>query len=197
MFGLKQLIEVPTRVTCTSSTIIDHILASFPNRVSQQGVIDAGLSDHQVIYCTRKISRIKRGTQEQIRCRSLQNYSADIYEKALGRLDFPNYYNFENINDAYSKFIQKVTEVTDLVATIKSRRIKQNSQEWFDGEVAEKVSVRDKLFKKFKKSKLHIGKEIYKIARYEVQRLISYKKKSFLRIDSMILLVNLKNFGRF
>ena len=40
MFGLKQLIEVPTRVTCSSSTIIDHILASFPNRVSQQGVIE-------------------------------------------------------------------------------------------------------------------------------------------------------------
>ena len=38
MFGLKQLIEVPTRVTYSSSTIIDHILASFLNRVSQQGV---------------------------------------------------------------------------------------------------------------------------------------------------------------
>ena len=38
MFGLKQLIEVPTRVTCSSSTITDHILASFLNRVSQQGV---------------------------------------------------------------------------------------------------------------------------------------------------------------
>ena len=67
----------------------------------------------------------------------------------------------------------------DLVAPIKLRRIKQNSQEWFDVEVAEKISVRDKLFKKFKNSKLHIDKEIYKIARYEVQKLISYKKKSF------------------
>ena len=57
--------------------------------------------------------------------------------------------------------------VIDLVAPIKSRRIKQNSQEWFDGEVAEKIIVCDKLFKKSKKSKLHIDKEIYKIARYE------------------------------
>ena len=64
-------------------------------------------------------------------------------------------------------------------APIKSRRIKQNAQEWLDGEVAEKISVRDKLFKKFKKSKLHIDKEIYKIARYEVQKLISCKKKKF------------------
>ena len=53
MFGLKQLIEVPARVTCSSSTIIDHILASFPNRVSQQGAINVGLSDHQIVYCTR------------------------------------------------------------------------------------------------------------------------------------------------
>ena len=96
MFGLKQLIEVPTRVTCSSSTIIDHILASFPNRVSQQGVIDDGLSDHQIVYCTRKISRIKRGTHKQIRCRSLKNYAAVIYEEALGKVDFPNYHNFDN-----------------------------------------------------------------------------------------------------
>ena len=108
MFSLKQIIEVPTRVTCSSSTVIDHILASFPNRVSQQVAIDVGLPDHQIIHYTRKISRIKRGTQKQIRCRSLKNYSADIYEDALGRVDFPNYHNFENINDAYSNFTQTV-----------------------------------------------------------------------------------------
>ena len=88
------------------------------------------------------------------------------------RTDFPNYNNFENINDAYSNFVQKVMGVIDLVAPVKSRRIKQNSQEWFDGEVAEKINVRDKLFKKFKKPKLHIDKEINKIARYEVQKFI-------------------------
>ena len=49
MLALKQLIEVPTGVTCSSSTIIDHVLASFPNRASQQGVVDVGLSDHQII----------------------------------------------------------------------------------------------------------------------------------------------------
>ena len=34
IFGLKQLIEVPSHITCSSSTIIDHILASFPNSLS-------------------------------------------------------------------------------------------------------------------------------------------------------------------
>ena len=129
MFGPKQLIEVPTRVTCSSSTITDHMLAISANRVSQQGVIDVGLSDHQIIYCTWKISRIKRCVHKEIRCHSSKNYSADINGGALGRVDFPSYHNFVNINDAYSNFIQKVMGVIDLVAPIKWRRIKQNSQE--------------------------------------------------------------------
>ena len=48
--------------------------------------------------------------------------------------------------------------VIDLVVSIKSRQIKQNSQKWFHGEVAEKISARDKLFKKFKISELHFNK---------------------------------------
>ena len=131
------------------------------------------------LYTTLEKYPELKEVRTKIRCHSLKNYSADIYEEALGRADFPNYHNFENSNDTYSNFIQKVMGVIDLVAPVKSRRIKQNLQECFDGEVAEKVNVRDKLFKKFKKAKLHIDQEIYKTARYEVQNLISYKKKKF------------------
>ena len=80
-FGLKQLIIVPTRVTTGSSTIIEHVLASFPERVTQSGVIDIGLSDHQLIYCTRKISRIKRGPHKQIKFRSFKHYTVDLFEQ--------------------------------------------------------------------------------------------------------------------
>ena len=63
--------------------------------------------------------------------------SADNFEEALCRVDFPNYINFENINDTYTIFIQKVMGIIDLVASIKSRRIKQISHECFDSEDAE------------------------------------------------------------
>ena len=59
-FSLHQLIKVPASITCDTATIIDHILASYPERVTQQGIIDVGLSDHQLIFCARKIPRIKR-----------------------------------------------------------------------------------------------------------------------------------------
>ena len=89
-FGLKQLIKVPTRTTTSSSTIIDHILASYPERVTQYEVIDISLSD-QLIYCTRKISRIKRGSHKQIQFRSFKHYTVDLFEQELSELNFPNY----------------------------------------------------------------------------------------------------------
>ena len=95
------------------------------------------------------------------------------------------------MNDAYSNFIQKLTEVIDKVVPVKSKRIKRSSQEWFDSEISEKLIVRDKLFKKYKKTRLHVDKEIYKRARYSVQNIIAKKK-----INSKSVSVNLKTYGK-
>ena len=69
--------------------------------------------------------------------------------------------------------------VIDKVAPIKERRVKQNSQEWFDGEITDEIKNRDKLFKKFKNSKLHIDKDIYNVARDKVRKMIFNKNRSF------------------
>ena len=53
-FGLKQIIQHPTRITCNTSTLLDHILSNSDDKVIQHGIIDVGLSDHQLIYFTRK-----------------------------------------------------------------------------------------------------------------------------------------------
>ena len=53
---------------------------------------------------------------------------------------------------------------------IKQRMIKLNSQEWFDGENSEVIKNRYKLLKKFKRSRLHIDKELYNAARYKVHK---------------------------
>ena len=41
------------------------------------------------------------------------------------------------------------------------------------------MNERDKLFKKFKKSHLHVYKDSYKEAKNEVQKLIRMKKKAY------------------
>ena len=67
-----------------------HPLATFPERVLQQGIIDVGLSDHQLMYCARKFSGTKVGTHEQISLCSLKSYAAEAYKEALGKVNFLN-----------------------------------------------------------------------------------------------------------
>ena len=90
---------------------------------------------------------------------------------------FPNYEKYSNANKAYNNFIHKLIEVVNKIAPLKTVRIKNRSSENFDREIAEKLSLRNKLFKKFKSSRLNIAWEIYKEARNDVQRLVKYKKK--------------------
>ena len=52
----------------------------------------------------------------------------------MGEVKVPNYEIFDNVNDTYPNFIQKLMDVIDKVAPVKNKRIKINSQEWFDGE---------------------------------------------------------------
>ena len=60
MHSLKQLTQSPTRVTCSTSTLIDHILISASSRASPKGVTNVGVSDHQLVFCTRKIPESKQ-----------------------------------------------------------------------------------------------------------------------------------------
>ena len=126
---MEQLIKSPTRVTCTTSSLIDHILTTFPERVSQQGIIDVGLSDHQLIYCTRKFSRTKLGTHKQITFRLLKNYTAEAYKETLGKVCFPDYESFSGVNKVSENVIQKLISIIDKLAPFKTKGVKGNSQE--------------------------------------------------------------------
>ena len=126
LYGLEQLIKSPTQVTCSTSSLIDHILTTFPERVSQQ---DVGLSDHELIYCTRKFLRTKLGTHKQITFRLLKNYTAEAYKETLGKVCFPDYESFSGVNKVSENVIQKLISVIDKLAPFKTKGVKGNSQE--------------------------------------------------------------------
>ena len=101
------------------------------------------------------------------------------FERQLKNIVFPNYGTFTDVNSAYRDLVNKITQVINNLAPYKTITVKNRFNEWSDGELAEQISNRDKLFKKFKKSKPHIYELIYKEAKNTVQRLIKEKKKRF------------------
>ena len=178
-FAFTQLIKNPTRVACNTSSLLDHIITNSECKVSNSGIIETGLSDHQLIYCTRKIKRERHNYHKQVELRIFKNYTVEGFINALSAIPFPNYSLFDNVDTAYTDFLEKISRVINEIAPFKNTRIKHNSQEWFDGEIAEKIRVRNKLFQKFKRSKSNIDETLYKNAKTHAHNMIKNKKKCF------------------
>ena len=152
MSGLTQLIEEPTRTTDKTSTLLDHILVNTPSKVPHSGGITKGISDHDIIFMTRKHNTIKTGQHNTITIRSMRNYTTKLLIQKLGEIQFPDFSTYVNVNEAYHDFASKLIDVIDKLAPFKQVRVKSNSKPWFDAETLESIRVRDKLKKKYKKS---------------------------------------------
>ena len=55
IFSLKQLITCATRVSCSTSSFIDYMLPNSTEKIFQSGIIERGMSDRQLMSCTRKV----------------------------------------------------------------------------------------------------------------------------------------------
>ena len=80
-FSLKEIIQEPTHITSTTSSLLDHILTNAGWKLSQKGVIGVGLLDHQLIYCTHKILRTKANIHNQTQVWSLKKYTPELLIK--------------------------------------------------------------------------------------------------------------------
>ena len=86
------------------------------SKISQSGVISFGLSDHDLIYCTRKVSKAKFRSHKQISFRSLKSYSKEKFLELLNSESFPDYDCYTDIDDAYSDFVGKVSSAINKIA---------------------------------------------------------------------------------
>ena len=112
----------------------------------------------------------------QIWVRSLKNYTSELLEEELTKINFPDYNIFSNVSIAYLDLVERILSVIDEIAPFKDLRIKNNTQDWFDGEVAEAIKLRKRRLKIFKSTKLHIDEELYKESKYLAVKLIKKEK---------------------
>ena len=79
IYGLTQLITEPTRVTQYSRTLIDLCLTNSPDKISNSGVVNIGISDHCAIFLTRKISHFRSFVHKTAEVPQLNNFNEDEF----------------------------------------------------------------------------------------------------------------------
>ena len=82
LYQYSQFIQVPTRKTASSGTLIDLFLTNNPCTFSHHGVSHIGISDHSLIYAIRK-SFITTGTPTFIKSRQLRKFDPTMFRRDL------------------------------------------------------------------------------------------------------------------
>ena len=85
--GFKQLIKKPTRITQTSSTLIDLIVTNRPLTISKTDVIASSLSNHDMIACIREVNS-QKFAPKTIKCRNYANYEPNNLNEDISKIDW-------------------------------------------------------------------------------------------------------------
>lgn len=95
-FALTQVITEPTRITATSSTLIDLMLTSSPENVKAQGVVDTpGVSDHCMTFMAYSLKKPKFKAKMVTR-RDFRKFNKDAYMRDM---EFAHWGNIEAVDD--------------------------------------------------------------------------------------------------
>ena len=110
MFDLSQLISNPTRITSTTSTILDLIRVSDPFKINKCGA--SALVGHLLIYCTRKCKKVPVNEHNGVELRSLKNHTKEAFEGKLQQVDWQEVISCDTIHEAWYMYNSKCNFLT-------------------------------------------------------------------------------------
>ena len=179
LFNFSQLIHDFTRICNTSSSTIDLILVSDSDKISQSGVVDVCISDHSLIFCTRKVTKLHIGNHNNIKVRSLKNYNKDDFQQSLLNADWSSVLICDNVSEAWNNFKLVFLSVIDSIAPVREIRVKQRTEPWINSDILQCINERNKAFNVYKRTRSDEHFNAFKVLRNKAQSAIFKAKKNY------------------
>ena len=98
-YQLSQVINKPTRITGTSSTLIDLFITNNPDSIVNSGVCTLSISDHNLVYAVRKIG-ILRKNPKYVETRNFKHFKANSFKIDLINAQWPVINRISCVNEA-------------------------------------------------------------------------------------------------
>lgn len=171
-YGFTQLVDVATRVSETSSTLIDQVFSNCPHNISSVHVPVFAISDHYPVCISRKINRMpnKAHSHKLITYRCLKRFDENMFIHDLSLQPWNNLLALGDPDLSMSSFIEIFSNVLSRHAPLKTKRVKREIQpDWMNKEIADAMAMRDIFCRNQNKSQ-------FKIWRNKVKTLIRSSK---------------------
>ena len=177
-----------TRVTPDSKTLIDLIAANNPHNISSSGVISYSLSDHEIVYCVRKINW-KRAPGLIKTFRNYVKYDPKILCDELKDANLtPESTCNQNLCDQPVNYLWNVFNTTFISiaenhAPIIQKRVRViDDYPWLDSSIKNAIKQRDHLHKKACKTTNAEDWANYRRLRNRVNNMVNLKGQRVLII---------------
>ena len=148
--GFIPKITLPTRVTHTSATLIDHIFIKVTDTSTSCGTITSDITDHYMNFITFEIQTTsKRHDKISYRVSSQNNINNFIEE--MKTLDWNDILAENDVNRSYDLFLNKYIHMMNKylpVKTVNFNRKKHPIKPWFTKAILVSMRNRNKLYLK-------------------------------------------------
>ena len=178
IYGLSQLITEPTHVTPTSKTLIDLCITNSPEKVTNSGVIHFGISDHSLVFMTRKV-HYNCNCSRTIEMRQFKHFQKSNFLSDLEQMPWSNVDLCSYPNDMWQEWKQMFVSCMDKHAPRKLKRISKKRAPWITRGLLHKMHRRDLIKKKAISSNNHVMWEQFKCARNQANNAIKHAKKRY------------------
>ena len=179
IFGLRQLITEPTRVTAQSQSLIDLCITNTPDKIVRSGVLPLGISDHSLVYLIRKTHYTIPGCVKIISTRSFKHFNQEEFPADVELIQWDDINLFSHPNEMWEFWKNQFLSCIDKHAPIRSKRIGNKKSPWITHELIRKMRKRDFLKKKAERTKDQYCWNDFKAARNEVNNSIKYAKRKY------------------
>ena len=179
IFGLRQLITEPTRVTAQSQSLIDLCITNTPDKIVRSGVLPLGISDHSLVYLIRKRHYTIPGCVKIISTRSFKHFNQEEFLADVELIQWDDINLFSHPNEMWEFWKNQFLTCIDKHAPIRSKRIGNKKSPWITHELIRKMRKRDFLRKKAERTKDQYCWNDFKAARSEVNNSIKYAKRKY------------------
>ena len=171
LYQYDQLIDEPTRETTCSKSLIDHFYSNRKQNIVSAGVSRITISDHYLIYGIKKFPSLK-GEQRFIEFRDFKNFNLENYLHDISEMNSVNFEPCTDPNQMWYMWKSKFTELIDVHAPLKTRKVGKKVQPWITKEILD--SKRNKNFLKKKASKTRSPRDWqnFKFARNSHNKLV-------------------------
>ncbi len=141
----------PTRITNTTRSNLDHILTNRKDLYLNCNTVDPGLSDHQMVFVSRKRKKLKRGFH-YVDCRSFRHFNPEEFQNDVENADWDILYECTDVNVAANILCSTLVKIIDKHAPFTKLKLRDYAPPWLNTEFLGLVDTREFWSNKYKKN---------------------------------------------